>query len=409
MLSWEYPPLIAGGMGQHVQELVPALLAADPTLELHLATPMFGDRKAPESEHRERHHVHRIPVVKPASETYFQDMHAANARILLGIEELHATEQRFGGFDLVHTHDWLTGFAARAYSAAHGLPLVATIHATERGRLRGHVMHELERSIDGAERELVQEAQQLITCSIAMAHEVERYFGVAAAEIHIIPNGVRSDRYDRLRTTEHSDFRQRYADPDEEVVFNVGRLVYEKGSDLLVEAAAKVLGQRPKTKFVIGGTGPLLGRLENRLRELGLEQRVLLTGFLSDEDRDRLYLLASCCVFPSRYEPFGIVALESMAAGTPVVVTNVGGLGTVVTHNETGITVFPDDVDSLAWGILRTLEEPEAARLRAAQACQAVRELFSWSHIAQLTLVTYAEAVAAVSPHSAVTPDHGLG
>jgi glycosyltransferase involved in cell wall biosynthesis len=263
-------------------------------------------------------------------------------------------------------------------------------------------MHELEWNIDSAERELVQQAQQLITCSTAMAHEVERYFGVPGAESHVIPNGVRSDRYDWLRTLDHTDFRLRFAEPDEEIVFNVGRLVYEKGSDLLVEAAAKVLARRPKTKFVIGGTGPLLHRLEGRLRELGLEQRVLLTGFLSDEDRDRLYLLASCCVFPSRYEPFGIVALESMAAGTPVVVSNVGGLGTVVTHGETGITVYPDDVDSLAWGILRTLEEPETARQRAATVRQTVRERFSWSHIARLTLAVYAEAVAeALSGHGA--------
>lgn len=382
-------------MGKHVEELTPELLAADLDLQLHLVTPTFVEESRNGTNNgkpAKRLHVHRVAVARPLHDTYFQDMQVANELLLRRVEELHA---EVGRFDLVHTHDWLTGFAARAYSSAHGVPLVATIHATERGRLRGHIMHDLQWRIDGAERELAQEAQEIIACSPAMAYEVEIFFGVPSAAIKVIPNGVRPARFDRLRTLDHSAFRLRYAQPDEEIVFNVGRLVYEKGSDLLIEAAARVVAQRPQTRFVIGGTGPLQGRLENRVRELSLGHKVMLTGFLSDEDRDRLYLVANCCVFPSRYEPFGIVALESMAAGTPVVVTNVGGLGGVVAHEETGITVYPDNVDSLTWGIMRTLEDPEAARQRAERARRAVRKQFAWSRIARSTLAVYAEAMAA--------------
>ncbi len=385
-------------MGKHVQELTPELLAADPNLELHLVTPAFVDESgngAGGGKSSRRLHVHRVAVKRPLHASYFQDVQAVNEQLLRRVEQLHA---EVGRFDLVHTHDWLTGFAARAYSAAHTVPLVTTIHATERGRLRGHVMHDLEWRIDGAERELVQQSQKIIACSPAMAHEVEIFFGVPSTMITVIPNGVRTARYDRIRSLDHSAFRLRYAQPDEEIVFNIGRLVYEKGSDLLVESATMVLARRPQARFIIGGTGPLMTRLENRVRELGLEHKVLLSGFLSDEDRDRLYLLAHCCVFPSRYEPFGIVALESMAAGTPVVVSNVGGLGAVVTHEETGITIYPDNVDSLAWGILRTLEDPAAARVRAQRARRAVRTQFAWSRIARATLEVYAQAVAASQP-----------
>lgn len=380
MFSWEYPPYVVGGMGHHVEELAPALLVANPSLELHLVTPVFSEKDR--DEHEDRLHVHRVRVARPSHDDYFGGVCRANDELLRRSEALVA---EIGEFDLVHTHDWLVGFAAEAFSAAHGVPLLATIHATERGRLRGHVLNDLQRSIDDAERRLVQSAQRVITCSRAMASEVEEYFGLPQEEIVVIPNGVRIDRFDWLTTLEHDEFRQRFAKPDEQIVFNVGRLVYEKGADLLIEAAPRVLERMPKTKFIIAGTGPLLHRLEQRVEQLGLGEQIKLPGFLSYEDRDRLYLLASCCVFPSRYEPFGIVALESMAAGTPVVVSNVGGLGTVVKHEETGITVYPDDVESLVWGILRILEGPDSARQRAERARVAVRRQFSWSHIADLT------------------------
>jgi glycosyltransferase involved in cell wall biosynthesis len=240
-----------------------------------------------------------------------------------------------------------------------------------------------------AENSLVQDAQTVITCSDAMSREVQDYFGAAHEKVLVIPNGVYPGQFDALRGQDLTAFRAAYAAPGEPLVFNLGRLVYEKGTDLLVEAVPRVLDEVPTARFVIGGSGPMATRLENRVQELGLAGRVRLTGFLAYEQRDRLYMVADCAVFPSRYEPFGIVALEAMAAGTPVVVSHVGGLGSVVTNGVTGVTVDSEDVEALAWGIIRSLQDPQEARQRAERALHAVLERFSWPLIARMTVDIY--------------------
>jgi len=123
-------------------------------------------------------------------------------------------------------------------------------------------------------------------------------------------------------------------------------------------------------------------------------EKVLLTGFITDEDRDKLFKIASCAVFPSIYEPFGIVALEAMAAKCPVVVTEVGGLKDVVLHNETGIVVYPNNPDSLAWGIVHTLKHPDWSRKRVANAYEVVLSRYNWEHIARDTARVYRQVVA---------------
>jgi glycogen(starch) synthase len=169
----------------------------------------------------------------------------------------------------------------------------------------------------------------------------------------------------------------------------VGRVVYEKGVHVLVEAAPRVLESYPHAKFVVAGTGDMLAQLQHRAWELGIAHKVLFTGFIPDEERDRLLKVADCAVFPSLYEPFGIVALEAMAAGAPVVVSEVGGLKEVVKHAETGISVYPNDVGSLTWGILHTLEHPQWTQARVANARRKVIEEYNWTSIAARTSAIY--------------------
>jgi glycogen synthase len=154
-----------------------------------------------------------------------------------------------------------------------------------------------------------------------------------------------------------------------------------------------VLSQQPATKVVVAGKGPELDSLRSLAWSLGIGEKVLLTGFISDENRDRLFKIADCAVFPSLYEPFGIVALEAMAAKCPVVVTEVGGLKDVVMHAETGITVYPDDPESLAWGILHTLQHPEWSAARVKEAYRVVRDDYNWERIAQMTKDIYRRIV----------------
>jgi glycogen synthase len=388
LLSWEYPPHINGGLGQHVKELAPAMLAVDPELEVHVITPIFAGRT--ERESQGRLHVHRVKVKAPSDDQIYADVLAANPAFIRAGEKLLETE---GPFDLIHVHDWLPSFASLALGEAHRLPIVATIHATERGRYRGALYSDLSRAIDAAEERLAQAAQRVITCSLAMQGEVQGFYGVSGERIRVIANGIDAGHLQRLRSEDLSSFRRQYARPDERIIFNVGRMVYEKGADLLVEAAPHVLSRVPEAKFVIGGRGPLFASLSQRIEAMHLHDKVMLTGFLTDDERDRLYVVADLCVFPSRYEPFGIVALEAMVAGTPVVVSGVGGLGTVVQHGLTGLTALPEDVHSLAGAIVQALDDPPSAAERAERGRAYVEACLAWPVIAGLTLDVYADVL----------------
>jgi glycogen(starch) synthase len=261
------------------------------------------------------------------------------------------------------------------------------------GRNHGHLYADLQQTIHSVEWWLAYEAWRVICCSQFMAWEVQTYFQSPSDKIDVIPNGVDTARFDRWQGVDLSNFRRRYATPEEKIVFYVGRVVYEKGVQVLLDAAPKVLAQFPQARFVIAGTGTMLGELRHRVEAQGLGGKVTLTGFVSDEDRDRLLTLADCVVFPSLYEPFGIVALEAMAARAPVVVSAVGGLAEVVKHGETGITVYAGNADSLAWGIVHTLQEPEWARQRAEVAYQMVVEQYNWGRIAQQTVGVYESVI----------------
>jgi glycosyltransferase involved in cell wall biosynthesis len=186
-----------------------------------------------------------------------------------------------------------------------------------------------------------------------------------------------------------------YALPDEQILFSVGRVVVEKGLHLLIRAMPLILARQPAAKAVIAGKGPELEALRSLAWRLDVGEKVLLTGFITDEDRDRLFKIADCAVFPSLYEPFGIVALEAMAARCPVVVSEVGGLQDVVDHGQTGLTVYPDDPASLAWGIVQTLQDPDQAQARVARAYQIVRQRYNWQAIARMTAGVYETVIAA--------------
>jgi glycosyltransferase involved in cell wall biosynthesis len=183
-----------------------------------------------------------------------------------------------------------------------------------------------------------------------------------------------------------AEFRARYAEPQQPIIFSVGRMVYEKGTHLLLDAAPRILAEIPNVCFVLAGTGPRRDALVERVKLLGLEEQIKLIGFVSDADRNALFRVANCVALPSLYEPFGIVALEAMAARCPVVVSSVGGFAEVVQHEETGLTVYPNSAEALAGGILRVLQHPAEAHVRTQRAYHYVQHAYNWRHIAEQTL-----------------------
>ncbi len=391
MLSWEYPPHSVGGLGKHVTELIPALGRAG--VEVHLITPRRAGGAASEVI---------CPVIRPDGTTgqsvvYRVDVPAGDAgSFFVGAQRTNQPLGAFarsliddvGPFDLVHVHDWLVAFAGVGLKQAYKLPLLATIHATEYGRCRGFVVSELSQAINNVEWWLTYEAWRVICCSHFMANEIATALGTPPDKVDVIPNGVDTSRFDALAGEDLTDFRLDFARPDEKIVFYVGRVVYEKGVHLLVEAMPLVLAEWP-VKLVVAGTGDSLNAVRQLARDRGVAASCFFTGFIPDGVRDRLFRVADVAAFPSLYEPFGIVALEAMAARAPVVASEVGGIAEVLQHAENAITVIPGRADSLAWGILHTLENPDWAGQRAANAYRMVREEFNWDAIAEQTTETY--------------------
>lgn len=397
MLSWEYPPHVVGGLGAHVAALAPALARAG--VHVHVVTPRLkgGEPSEPLCMDARAARRRTLPpsvfrVEPPVNrlDNFFADVQQTNLN--LG-EQAQALYDRVGRFDLIHAHDWLVAFAATALKRLHKTPLLATIHATERGRGRGFLHGEMSHAINGTEWWLTYEAWRVITCSQFMHDEVRDYFNVPLDKIDVVPNGVDTAPFDALDKIDLGDFRARWARPDERIVFNVGRVVEEKGAHLIVEAAPRVLAEMPNVKFIIAGKGWLVDRLRQRVWELGVQDKVNVVGFVSDPDRDRLLKVADAAIFPSLYEPFGIVALEAMAAKCPVIVSEVGGLKEVVQHDVTGVTIYPNNVESLAWGVLHTLRDPARARERAARAYRIVKREYNWDRIAEKTLAIYERIV----------------
>jgi glycogen synthase len=391
MLSWEYPPHVVGGLGSHVADLVPALDRLG--CQVELVTPRWrgGSRRDGLDGGSQ---VHRVDPPVPDTSDFLPAVRATNAS-LQDVAEMVIDQA--GPFDVIHVHDWLVCFAGIALKHAYKIPLVATIHATERGRTGGGLYSDLNAAVNGNEWWLAYEAWRVIATTQYMANQCRDYFGTPWDKLDVVANGVYTERFDRLPlhgSPALDDFRRRFARDDEQIVFHVGRLVGEKGAQLLVEAAPRVLAASPNAKFVIAGRGPLLDELRRQVANMGVGASFYFAGFIPDEERDLLYRVADCAVFPSLYEPFGIVALEAMAARTPVVVSKTGGLAEVVDHNQTGIHVWPNDVSSLAWGIAHTLNRPDWAFARAENAYRKVRTAYDWHLIARQTVSVF-ERVAA--------------
>ena len=387
MLSWEFPPNLVGGLSRHVDNLSRALVGRG--VEVDVLTTSYPG--APPLEEIGGVRVHRVPpYFSNAPDFPSWVMHANFGFLEEGARLVGAN----GPADLVHAHDWLVTYAARGLKHLYQVPLVATIHATEHGRHNG-VHSPQQKYINDIEWWLTYEAWRVISCSGYMKDEIRRLFGLPDDKVRVVPNGVTlpvgSGKGDRSIGTSRP--RSHFAHPAEKIIFHVGRLVPEKGTGLLLEALPMILAVRPEVKLVIAGTGPWAEELRYRARAAGIEPKVYLTGFLDDATISALYRWAEVAVFPSYYEPFGIVALEGMAAGTPVVVSDVGGLSEIVKHDVDGLKALPGNARSLADQILRILGEPGLRERLARAALDKIRRGYLWERVAALTEKVYQEVL----------------
>ncbi|MBO3457632.1 glycosyltransferase family 4 protein [Aetokthonos hydrillicola Thurmond2011] len=383
VLSWEFPPRIVGGIARHVAELYPELVKLGH--EVHLLTPEFNN--APLYEVVEDIRVHRVPV--PNGNDFLHWVVNLNESLGRHGGKLILSD---GPFDLIHAHDWLVGDAAIALKHNFKIPLIATIHATEYGRHNG-IHTETQRYINGKEEQLAFNAWRIIVCSDYMRHEVQRALHSPWDKIDVVYNGIRPEKKQRQNDFHALDFRRKFAEDEEKIVYYVGRMTYEKGVSILLSAAPKVLSEMGGyVKFVIVGGGNA-DQLKKQAWNLGIWDKCYFTGFLSDEYLDKFQTIADCAVFPSLYEPFGIVALESFASRVPVVVSNTGGFPEVVQHTRTGIVTYVNDPDSLAWGILEVLKNPRYQQWLIDNAYKDLERRFNWTKLAKQTEEIYKRVV----------------
>jgi glycosyltransferase involved in cell wall biosynthesis len=383
MLTWEFPPRIIGGISPHVYHLSRNL--ARNGSKVYVMTCDFPG--APEHEVVDGVEVFRIDSYKNPSPDFATWVYLMNVNMQKEAAKL--VNNLEGKVDIFHAHDWLVATAGIGLKHVFRKPLFATIHSTEIGRRNG-IRLDYEKMIHETERWLTYEAWKVICCSDYMVSHVQWAFGLPKDKLIMIPNGVNTEVYPENSNDKPSQFRNRFALPEEKIVLFVGRLVYEKGVHVLVNAVPKVL-QKINVKLVIVGNGYMKDQLLNLVKNMGLSHKVLFAGFVDDNTLRKLQVCADVSVVPSLFEPFGIVALEAMAAKSPVVVSDTGGLSEIVEHDVSGVKTYPNNPDSLAWGISKVLLDNAYANWLRTNAYRRVREKYNWNAIAQQTKDIYAD------------------
>ncbi len=381
MLSWEFPPRIIGGISQHVKYLSTSLARSG--VKVYVVTCDFPG--APEHEVIDGVEVFRIDSYKNPSPDFATWVYLMNVNMQK--EAAGLINSLGGNVDVIHAHDWLVATAAIGLKHVFRKPLFATIHSTETGRRNG-IHFDYERMIHETEAWLTYEAWKVICCSDYMVSHVQWAFGLPSDKLIMVPNGVNYDIYSKYENEDMRQFRSKFAIPEEKIVLFVGRLVYEKGVHVLVNAAPKVL-TKANAKFIIVGNGYMKDQLSGLVKATGLANKVIFTGFVDDDTLRRLQTCANVSVVPSLFEPFGIVALEAMAAKSPVVVSDTGGLSEIVEHDVSGVKAYPNNPDSLAWAITKVITDDGYANWLRTNAYKKIQEKYNWNRIAQQTKTIY--------------------
>ena len=388
MLSWEYPPYVIGGSGKHVAELVPILsqgrLSDGPVLVDVLTSRLAGGQI--EEQISSTLAVNRIEM--PSNLRYpFTSAIPHNALL---VEQVNDLVQRHK-YDLIHIQDWR--FATIGITLKHQwhLPLIATFHLLERMRYQQTPPEEINQ-IEHLERELANEAAQIIVCSQFMRQELHNHFSISYDKISVIANGVKAQAGEHYPSAEQRTLRQKHAPTGQKLLFFIGSALLEKGLSVLIRAMPGILTEHPNTRLLVAGKH--CDKLLPFAYALNVEKAIDFLGYVSDHQRDCLYQTVDALIIPSLHEPFGIVALEAMALGCNVIASNIGGLGEVVKDRENGLTVRPNDHQDIVHAVDLLFADPVAAQQRRAHALDEIHTFYSWNKIATQTVKVYHNLVS---------------
>ncbi len=383
MLTWEYPPRIVGGIARVVNDLSKRLIKDGH--EVTVVT--YREGNAPYFEDDKGVKVYRIDNYMINPNNFIDWIMQMNFNMVAKASEIMASQ---GKFDVIHAHDWLVAYAAKTLKNSYDIPIVSTIHATESGRNSG-IHDETQRYINDTEWMLTYESTEVIVNSNYMKRELQSLFGLPFEKINVVPNGINVNMFSGIERD--YDFRRQYALDNEKIILFMGRLVYEKGVQHLISAMPKILAGYHDAKLVIAGKGGMIDELKAQVNSMGISNKVYFTGYMDSKQVCKMYKCADVSVFPSTYEPFGIVALEAMLSGTPVVVSDIGGLNEIVEHRENGMKSYAGNPNSIADSILELLYNPQLSQEVVKKAKTMVKNEYTWAKIAQDTHFTYQKAI----------------
>lgn len=384
--------MVIGGLGRHVHHLAVELAAAGHEIVVLARQPMGTDSSTHPTAHRISEGVLVVAVAEdPPLFDFGADMlawtlamgHAmVRAGVALGRPGVGPGWQP----DLVHAHDWLVAHPAIALAEHFDVPLVSTLHATEAGRHSGWVSGSINKQVHSVEWWLANESDALITCSASMRDEVTRLYAGGTpglSPITVIRNGIDVSAWKFLVRKERRGYAR---------LLYMGRLEYEKGIQDAIAALPDIRRTHPGTTLTIAGKGTQESWLRGLASEHHVARSVRFLGRLGHRELLEQLHSADALLAPSRYEPFGIVALEAAAAGTPLVTSTAGGLSEAVIDEVTGMSFEPGDVPGLTAAVQRTLDDPAAAAERAVAARARLTGDFSWPAVAAETVRVYQSA-----------------
>lgn len=372
VLGWEFPPASVGGLGTHLYELVKNL--GERSIDVTLLMP----NRSQEVKHNLRE-VEIVEIGRASVQTYtgtyttdlcgsygcsvFGEVDAFNTQITSW-----ASSQQF---DIIHCHDWMTIPAGIELKRRTCRPLVTTIHSTEYDRTVGTYPSEI---VIDIEKKGIAESDSIITVSQRMKTLLIERYEADEEKVVVIYNGVDRSKFSGITKKDQKN-----------IILFLGRLTNQKGPRFFLRAAAKVLEREPKTRFIVAGRGEKLGDLIQEAIDLGIKENVVFTGHLSQEELIQTFEEAAVYVMPSVAEPFGIAALESIASGTPVIVSKNAGVSEVIKHC---IKVDYSDAEEIARRIVHLLKNPDLVESMRIKAFDEI-ENHGWDKVAQHTIEVY--------------------
>jgi glycogen synthase len=401
---WEYTPALVGGLGTYAEYMTREYVSMGNDVTVFTLNP--GNLKT--REILKGVEVHR-PLIANASNVFpmfvvddlkkwgtnirmFNDIFIYN--ILSATKFINSTLKKEAcNFDIVCVHDWLSSISGLMVKNETDVPVAFHVHSTEWGRAGGpgsEVVSHLEWATS-------QRVDKIVTVSLAMQEDLVRH-GWPNSKISVVWNGVDPDRYnpDKCRPEEIEMVRSKYGiKPDEKMILFLGRLTWVKGVTNLVQAMPMILEDYPNTKFVILGKGEQQNDIIETANRLGINGHIACQfEFVPEDQRILHYAAADACVFPSTYEPFGIVSLEAMSMAKPIVVGAQGVVGfreQVMSSgpDQNGVHVNGGNPSDIAWGLKEVLSDSDRAAKWGENGRKRVLQYFTWRKAAEQTLKIY--------------------